>query len=56
MSDDTSNTTNFDIENREWLDSLNDIYRESGPERVQELLRLSSDTCSKARYPNAVCR
>ena len=40
MSDDTSNTTNFDIENREWLDSLNDIYRESGPERVQELLRL----------------
>ncbi len=40
MSDDTSSTTNFDIENREWLDSLNDIYRESGPERVRELLRL----------------
>ena len=56
MSDDTSNTANFDIENKEWIDSLNDIYRESGPERVRELLRLLQTHAQKEWYPNTICR
>ena len=27
-----------DVENREWLESLDQIYQEQGPERVRELL------------------
>ena len=27
-----------DVENREWLESLDDVFREGGEERVRELL------------------
>ena len=40
MSNSSNDTSqNHDIETREWIESLEDVLRISGPERVQQLLR-----------------
>jgi pyruvate dehydrogenase E1 component len=47
----------FDVENREWLESLDYVYENEGPERVQELLQRLRDRAQsygvRVEYPGS---
>ncbi|MFO7933968.1 MAG: pyruvate dehydrogenase (acetyl-transferring), homodimeric type [Bacteroidales bacterium] len=46
----------WELENQEWLDSINYIIRHEGPERVREIMSLQSKRCIEAGIDPGLCR
>ena len=46
----------WELENQEWLDSINYIIRHEGPERVREIMSIQSKRCIEAGIDPGLCR